>query len=156
MPCQDKLHALDSFNTQPPEGGCLFAELPSGVQREFQHTAARRRLSYRYPTAILPIVFQHTAARRRLKLVLAVFFQQHCFNTQPPEGGWAVAVKALVILARFNTQPPEGGWALKTNKTANRLVSTHSRPKAAGIENGLIMDFVWFQHTAARRRLSLS
>ena len=33
----------------------------------------------------------------------------------------------------FNTQPPEGGWALMENDHVDGLeVSTHSRPKAAG------------------------
>ena len=34
---------------------------------------------------------------------------------------------------RFNTQPPEGGWKyLLTADLSTVLVSTHSRPKAAG------------------------
>ena len=32
----------------------------------------------------------------------------------------------------FNTQPPEGGWARCTEARDSRLVSTHSRLKAAG------------------------
>ncbi len=34
----------------------------------------------------------------------------HCFNSQPPEGGWLGAVVAVVQAERFNSQPPEGGW----------------------------------------------
>ena len=78
------------------------------------------------------------------------------FNTQPPEGGWAAAAKAQMTEAGFNTQPPEGGWStilqrlrmycLFQHTAARRrlgrqlaealpvmIVSTHSRPKAAGI-----------------------
>ncbi|WP_094113264.1 hypothetical protein, partial [Neisseria sp. HMSC074B07] len=33
---------------------------------------------------------------------------------------------------RFNTQPPEGGWVNWGQKDARYVVSTHSRPKAAG------------------------
>ena len=33
-----------------------------------------------------------------------------CFNTQPPEGGWADSGKFLNLRNCFNTQPPEGGW----------------------------------------------
>ena len=54
--------------------------------------------------------FQLTAARRRLGhpfLFLTVF---QCFNSQPPEGGWAK-------------------WRCSWFKLK---VSTHSRPKAAG------------------------
>ena len=35
---------------------------------------------------------------------------------------------------RFNTQPPEGGWAEFESRFAGLFrVSTHSRPKAAGL-----------------------
>ena len=34
-----------------------------------------------------------------------------CFNTQPPEGGWARASQINEWIGGFNTQPPEGGWA---------------------------------------------
>ena len=38
----------------------------------------------------------------------------------------------------FNTQPPEGGWeSVVKSFFVNRLVSTHSRPKAAGAEQTL-------------------
>ena len=33
---------------------------------------------------------------------------------------------------RFNTQPPEGGWGDRQSRPDFGLVSTHSRPKAAG------------------------
>ena len=76
---------------------------------------------------------------------------------------------------RFNTQPPEGGWIYQwqpsksaTVSTHSRpkaaglfcfgfsfffKVSTHSRPKAAGIKIDLVATKTTFQHTAARRRL---
>ena len=100
----------------------------------FQHTAARRRLGRHRPFCSLYPKFQHTAARRRLA---ARFHGHHlillCFNTQPPEGGW---VTAQVL------QPD------------NRYVSTHSRPKAAGLRPWCaIGPIAMFQHTAARRRL---
>ena len=57
--------------------------------------------------------------------------------------------------SRFNTQPPEGGWlSLVLHVLLVQAVSTHSRPKAAGIASSGVMSLsVWFQHTAARRRL---
>ena len=55
-------------------------------------------------------LFQHTAARRRLELQVLAFLTPHCFNTQPPEGGW---------------DPHFFGFFFD-------FVSTHSRPKAAG------------------------
>ena len=36
--------------------------------------------------------------------------ENQSFNTQPPEGGWAVCKSSLLFISRFNTQPPEGGW----------------------------------------------
>ena len=54
----------------------------------------------------------------------------------------------------FNTQPPEGGWVLIKLDQAEIIVSTHSRPKAAG-KHGYCDGYqVQFQHTAARRRLA--
>ena len=35
---------------------------------------------------------------------------------------------------RFNSQPPEGGWNKIMKRTFSKNVSTHSRPKAAGVE----------------------
>ena len=78
------------------------------------------------------------------------------FNTQPPEGGWVRLGRFAHRTLGFNTQPPEGGWtsglgmgdaAAWFQHTAARrrlvprhddpeicyAVSTHSRPKAAGI-----------------------
>ena len=34
----------------------------------------------------------------------------------------------------FNTQPPEGGWFFSSITTPQDIVSTRSRPKAAGAE----------------------
>ena len=79
----------------------------------------------------------------------------HCFNTQPPEGGWAVlSSKIGRLVCCFNTQPPEGGWKALKYKREIYIVSTHSRPKAAGgLKGGVSADTRKFQHTAARRRL---
>ena len=76
------------------------------------------------------------------------------FNTQPPEGGWADTVDIYGHLRSFNTQPPEGGWLayLQTGRRRRR-VSTHSRPKAAGLQKTNQPPKLEFQHTAARRRL---
>ena len=78
-------------------------------------------------------------------------------------------------MPRFNTQPPEGGWPPNRAPPAQSAVSTHSRPKAAGQHAGqhpfglavsthsrpkaagrpdcVSARTLWFQHTAARRRL---
>ena len=122
----------------------------------FQHTAARRRLGAGRLKFRRPILFQHTAARRRL---VSATFTSTAFTT------------------RFNTQPPEGGWEILPPLTPSLMVSTHSRPKAAGQriqqKYGFFQCFntqppeggwytthskclhnIVFQHTAARRRLA--
>ena len=53
----------------------------------------------------------------------------------------------------FNTQPPEGGWAAVWGIRLIWQVSTHSRPKAAGNQHCFTLTAIMFQHTAARRRL---
>ena len=55
-----------SFNTQPPEGGWGIPKAQMNFLKEFQHTAARRRLAIGWLIALLANWFQHTAARRRL------------------------------------------------------------------------------------------
>ena len=54
------------------------------------------------------------------------------FNTQPPEGGCVVTGRTKNKRGSFNTQPPEGGWLEIQTSPNQTLVSTHSRPKAAG------------------------
>ena len=78
-------------------------------------------------------MFQHTAARRRLAWAMArscTFWGR--FNTQPPEGGWGRRSQLCSRVRSFNTQPPEGGWPAVIPNRQAILVSTHSRPKAAG------------------------
>ena len=142
------------FNTQPTEGGW-----PKNGTPESKF-----------------IVFQHTAARRRLGNVQARRIARRSFNTQPPEGGWLRVAMVISPALCFNTQPPEGGWNPDAKRftaddwfqhTAARrrlgcrfhqvklfaVVSTHSRPKAAGHVANIMRINDWFQHTAARRRL---
>ena len=61
-------------------------------------------------------------------------FGEHGFNTQPPEGGWGYRNRRRRRIPSFNTQPPEGGWSSDLTSTTDDIdVSTHSRLKAAGI-----------------------
>ena len=77
-------------------------------------------------------MFQHTAARRRLAILHWKNPCFCCFNTQPPEGGWQIRPTRPFGMTCFNTQPPEGGWVGVVAFRDFDLVSTHSRPKAAG------------------------
>ena len=101
---------------------------------------------------------------------------QVCFNTQPPEGGCAIIVRAGNIIlsfqhtaarrrlpnrfivwskiACFNTQPPEGGCLSSFNKWS-KILCFNTQPPEGGCSQKLltIAVLVVFQHTAARRRL---
>ena len=77
--------------------------------------------------------FQHTAARRRLdnnssptsRLIL-------CFNTQPPEGGWHLSnLIQIAAVVSTHSRPKAAGFLVLGNGYL-QVVSTHSRPKAAG------------------------
>ena len=99
------------FNTQPPEGGCLSAKkILELVNQAFQHTAARRRLLIIKGNITQGItVSTHSrpkAAARALSHILPAF---ESFNTQPPEGGCAKQMGRRSLSNCFNTQPPEGG-----------------------------------------------
>ena len=166
------------FNTQPPEGGWADISGSTRHMTPFQHTAARRRLAdhrrqqrhsrmvsthsrpkaagdsktagsdaaavstHSRPKAAgvayavrkhLRHWFQHTAARRRLGFGLSSFSTISSVSTHSrPKAAGGVFTVLLAIKNSFNTQPPEGGW---------------------GMDKGLCLDFVEFQHTAARRRL---
>ena len=45
---------------------------------------------------------------------------------------------AQYFLNSFNTQPPEGGWNTLFPYSKSDFVSTHSRPKAAGLKDFVI------------------
>ena len=80
------------------------------IRREFQHTAARRRLHICSIFRAMPVWFQHTAARRRLRALSDKATKLiERFNTQPPEGGCFNFTCFCFCTLCFNTQPPEGG-----------------------------------------------
>ena len=147
------------FNTQPPEGGCLTTPPDSGFGVRVS-THSRPKAAAMPAVADFPVVaFQHTAARRRLPGMLIWCVTVHAvsthsrpkaaaqkanrgrggrnrgFNTQPPEGGCQSEFLIIYWARSFNTQPPEGGCYCRGVKTVDPL---------------------WFQHTAARRRLPLA
>ena len=79
----------------------------------------------------------------------------HGFNTQPPEGGWFSDGLRCMYCDLF--QHTAARRRLAYDDVANlvkAVVSTHSRPKAAGSRNiNKQRPSLLFQHTAARRRL---
>ena len=99
----------------------------------FQHTAARRRLGSICGTGCTDRCCFNTQPPEG-GWVFRIFNIRNigCFNTQPPEGGWIAESIIPTIITSFNTQPPEGGWGGRCGGRAYTIVSTHSRPKAAG------------------------
>ena len=122
-----------------------------------------------------PRVSTHSRPKAAGSLQRQAGRSQRCFNTQPPEGGWKIYLGFPARLVGFNTQPPEGGWTLLRpwcnspqsfntqppeggcrpfgQLAQHHVVSTHSRPKAAGCRTSGGSFAAAFQHTAARRRL---
>ena len=122
-------------------------------------------------------MFQHTAARRRLgPNIRHPTSPPPCFNTQPPEGGWYglvlpvdhdiwfqhTAARRRLDFRRWVRQHNKFVSTHSRPKAAGLIsliivypvrVSTHSRPKAAGTAYQRQQTQVQFQHTAARRRL---
>jgi len=100
--------------------------------KEFQHTAARRRLHMLGHLPNNMQKFQHTAARRRLLYQLSALTATFWVST--------------------HSRPKAAANNLKYKYQVNK-VSTHSRPKAAAMHVPVVWPPVQFQHTAARRRL---
>ena len=146
-------HAREhGFNSQPPEGG--WAHVEAALQGRSVSTHSRPKAAglillhaccfYSVSTHSRPKAagmhlqlfcrycrFQLTAARRRLECICNYFAD----------------------IVGFNSQPPEGGWRSHPVSVTEFMVSTHSRPKAAGPKHGATSSPLWFQLTAARRRL---
>ena len=143
------------FNTQPPEGGWLFAARNAPQSAQFQHTAARRRLAAAVIGSFSVSQFQHTAARRRL--VAATHCQKRnskvSTHSRPKAAGLVLGWIGVVFVVSTHSRPKAAGVCSYPNQP-HQPVSTHSRPKAAGpvIGDSVVANFE-FQHTAARRRL---
>ena len=102
---------IASFNTQPPEGGWMKNQRSAKVIQVSTHSRPKAAGVVAFLSQGLLRRFQHTAARRRLGHRRDSARMRDRFNTQPPEGGWR--------------------WLISGN-IWRTVVSTHSRPKAAG------------------------
>ena len=79
---------IQRFNTQPRGGGCFILTKSKQPEKEFQHTAARRRL-----------LMCHCIYSKQI----------NCFNTQPRGGGCTTQYATDYNDNGFNTQPRGGG-----------------------------------------------
>ena len=99
------------FNSQPPEGGWPRGYIIRSIYKRFQLTAARRRLVLHHIANLLILKFQLTAARRRLAV------KTRCHGVA--RGFQLTAARRRLVHFRFRSH-------------IVIVVSTHSRPKAAG------------------------
>ena len=100
-------------------------------------------------------MFQHTAARRRLPLtVILSVLHVISFNTQPRGGGCNPSKRTESARQGFNTQP-RGGGCINPISSMPRGRSFNTQPRGGGCKycRAILMMYVLFQHTAARRRL---
>ena len=154
MDSQDITFRTYSFNTQPPEGGWRAALKKADNTLVSTHSRPK------------------AAVRFRLQ-----FLQMGSFNTQPPEGGClhtscfnlyilfqhTAARRRLIPANRTISKPqdvsthsrPKAAGAQLFKVGTLHTVSTHSRPKAAGRRVFAVSVLSRFQHTAARRRLTV-
>ena len=101
---------LESFNTQPPEGGCGYVAFGGKNQKVSTHSHPK-------------VAAKHAAVA---ELGFAVSTHSH------PKVAACAAGRAMYLLYRFNTQPPEGGCLIAMLDQAGLSgVSTHSHPKVA-------------------------
>ena len=136
-------HQYVSTHSRPKAAGAFISSFHClGL---FQHTAARRRLEYVVSTHSRPkaagnillcqpisLAFQHTAARRRLDVRQSLLIL-HCFNTQPPEGGWLTDDGLEGMSRVFQHTAARRRLVFYSYRFITCMdVSTHSRPKAAG------------------------
>ncbi len=98
----------------------------------FQLTAARRRLVDRAERLDQKdYVSTHSRPKAAGRIQRTQTQQPECFNSQPPEGGWASKTAPIAPFICFNSQPPEGGW-LEKPKTATPARSFNSQPPEGG------------------------
>ena len=143
------------FNTQPPEGGWADKDgviyppywfqhtaarrrlaRPKGEVfhfSQFQHTAARRRLVYADDGTAMALEFQHTAARRRLGAIHTAWVFMMAFQHTAARRRLDANVLASTAEASFQHTAARRrlGFAYR-RQYPKQIVSTHSRPKAAG------------------------
>ena len=126
--------APSGFSTQPPEGGWIVEILAFDLSVVSTHSRPKAAGTSKGITMSFAL-FQHTAARRRLAEHLGMRQNgQACFNTQPPEGGWFTSLSDAMCICLFQHTAARRRLAgIHGRIRGIHGVSTHSRPKAAGL-----------------------
>ena len=134
LPCYPQffLTANVSTHSRPKAAGSsCYARI---YDKAFQHTAARRRLDqYAFPKVSFFIVSTHSRPKAAGNLIYKFILSTRVSTHSRPKAAGRLSGGDVVLSECFNTQPPEGGWAHRRMcRKTEWLVSTHSRPKAAG------------------------
>ena len=119
--------SAQSFNTQPPEGGCKAIFKTEAKRMVSIHSRLKAAGGEGKPQWLWGVVSIHSRLKAAEQFV-SLSAIRLCFNTQPPEGGWSFRLFCCLIMP----------------------VSIHSRLKAAGVGNAFKLNlFTTFQYTAA-------
>ena len=118
---------LSSFNTQPPEGGWLWRFFWLSQTREFQHTAARRRLG--------PNEMPFT------------FFGKVSTHSRPKAAGWDAGRKIYTSMVSTHSRPKAAGGHCRLRSREIMFQHTAARRRLAPDWQRQFYD-VEFQHTA--------
>ena len=150
---------ISCFNTQPPEGGwaCpLLTIFRSGMVSTHSRPKAAGFCRFLFG-GCTTAVSTHSRPKAAGCTNWRSWATISCFNTQPPEGGWDVLQHCVGGCVSFNTQPPEGGWFDDVAVAAGEIWFQHTaaRRRLANVMT-LSTKLTKFQHTAARRRLARS
>ena len=120
-----------STHSRPKAAGYLRHVL--NLVNRFQHTAARRRLaSPTHNKLMVKSVSTHSRPKAAGTGSLTIDNLNSVSTHSRPKAAGRLYFVRNDYTWRFNTQPPEGGWYLHTLR---------------------FQHWLWFQHTAARRRL---
>ena len=127
------LRMIESFNTQPPEGGCGYnprkTRAPPAVSTHSRPKAA----AIFFAALFIPIIVS-THSRPKAAAYTKTTPAPHkcCFNTQPPEGGCRCEGSPNDRIEIVSTHSrPKAAASPSRQLSPLQKVSTHSRPKAA-------------------------
>ena len=149
---------------------------PTGCNKWFQHTAARRRLIHQPKKSDADYkVSTHSRPKAAESAVHTMPIMAVVSTHSRPKAAEVEASRNIACTGVSTHSRPKAAEPAKQNLVSFRLVSTHSRPKAAELslsgckETGIVSTHsrpkaadaylktcAWeklFQHTAARRRL---
>ena len=144
----------NSFNTQPPEGGCSRAAKAARQTTGF-NTQPPEGGCFQPPRKNVPAgqVSTHSRPKAAAKTLQMTHASADVSTHSRPKAAASEDHYPDSWRGSFNTQPPEGGCLSAHYEKQHTIVSTHSRPKAAAPNSDAGRFLSMFQHTAARRRL---